>query len=721
MTKPIYLPEPILGKDIKLTVSGARGQEIQRAIENRARILGRVKSYEFKGAASLQQAGRSRFVPPIYDLAEISRAADVEPYITQSVRKHREQILKEGYEIAGTEDELVQYVKQRLFEIAVITGITTEQWLRELVTNLITFHNAFLILRRDSSRSSGKPITVYGKVLDPIAGIFVGDPTTMEVSVDKYGTPKKWRQKIEGLAVEDSTTDKTFAPEDVIHITVDKKTGFTFGTPYLLPVLDDIRALRKLEEVAIIMASKEAFPLYHYKVGTDQKPAIYYEGGSNEVDQVNDQVSSLPAQGYIVTSERHEINLISREGSALDLRPYLEYFESRVIAGLRLSPLDLGRGGSLSRGTATNLNQGLQDSAKDYQQVISDHLTHFIVLPLLLEGAFDITEENIVRWTFPTINREEERASQNHGLQLLMGNGITNSEFRKRYLNKPPMSDEDKNDTCLRQNIEAEKEVIRTQGQFRAAASTSRSSGPDSSNRATSNRISNIGQPRNQYGTKSAKSRFKANDYLDKSIEKFKSIRSLVLEALNDPETDSTHIEEYFRDFVKSAFELSKDKIKEHVEAGYARAKKDYSYLHPDEDIDFEELGSRALDRFFTNYVNKSFWKSLNPYKDQIIAGLKRDSDNNINIVPIVSLLTSAEEAIKTLIADQAVTAERFGFIKFAKKVGSKTIDLVNPDTEDRTELDISELVYKNFIPSSEDANHYPSFSKVKDSTGEQD
>ena len=113
MVNPVYLPDPILGKDIKLSISGVKGQEIQQALEQRSRMLGRVRGYEFKGAVDLRENNRSKFTTPLYDLAEIGRASDVEPYIIQSIRKHREQILKEGFKIHGTEDDMVNYIKQR--------------------------------------------------------------------------------------------------------------------------------------------------------------------------------------------------------------------------------------------------------------------------------------------------------------------------------------------------------------------------------------------------------------------------------------------------------------------------------------------------------------------------------------------------------------------------------------------------------------------------------
>lgn len=701
---------PVQGKDIKLVISGFRGQEIQRALEKRTKILGRVRGYEFKGAGDLRQS-RSRFVPPIYDLAEIARAADAEAYINQSIRKHREQILKEGYQISGSDEEMVSYIKKRLFEIMAVTGITTEQWLRETVTNLITYHNAFLVFRRDPKRSSGKGITMFGKELDPIAGIFVGDPTTMQVAVDKWGTPKRWRQYVEGFDETDITVDKSYPPEDVVHISMDRRTGFTFGTPYLLPVLDDIRALRKLEEVAIIVASKEAFPLYHYKVGTEKKPAIQYDGGGDEVAAVHAEIQALPVQGYIVTSERHEVNLVSKQGAALDLAPFLEYFEARVIAGLRLSPLDLGRGGGFSRGTATNLNKGLQDSAKDYQMVISDHLTNFVVFQLLLEGGFDVTEENMVKITFPTIDREEERAQQNHGMQLYMGDTITEDEFRKSYLNKQPLQEGERVNSSLRKQTEAQKEIVRTQGAARAAAG----GGSDLGITSVKNTITNKGQPTNQSGTKPAKSRFKANDYYEKVKEKYSVTKSLILTSLDSDISEGIledGVEDYLREFVKASVDLSRPYIEEKITDGLQKAKKEYSLLYPDEDVDFDEVGNRAIDRFFTNFVTKSFWKVITPFRDQIFDLLVKDEDGNINAAQIMLALNALGDSINLLITDQLITAHRFGFIKLAKKVGSKSVDLVNPDTQERFPLDVGELVYKNFIPTLEDANFFLSFPK---------
>lgn len=338
---------------------------ISSVVKGKSQMLARGLTYENPSGVNTDYSrrGSGQFNPPPYDLAEIARALDVEPYIAQSVRKHREMVLKEGYNIIGEDPAMLDYIEKRLFEIAIVSGKPTYEWIRELVTNLIVYHTSLAVYRRDFNRSSGKRVKMYGKTLDPIAGIYPVDPTGVEVSVDKHGTKKKIRQSITrgGFGREGNFVE--FKPEDVMFMTVDKKSGISFGTPYILPVLDDVRALRRLEEIAITLATKEAFPLYHYKVGTPEQPAQVLEGGGSEIDMVRGEVANMPSAGSVVTSERHEIKLISRDGGGLDIKPFLEYFEARVMGGLRLSPLDVGRGGTANRAcysadTETLTNKG---------------------------------------------------------------------------------------------------------------------------------------------------------------------------------------------------------------------------------------------------------------------------------------------------------------------------------------------------------------------------
>jgi len=384
----------------------------------------------------------------IYDLAEISRVADIESALSVSFRKHRELLLKEGFYLESKNVRVIRRVQRRINEIELQSGRSFESIIRELATNLIKFHTAFLYMRRDANRSTGARTRMFGKEREPIAALEPIDPSTMEAKQNKSGRIIIWRQHVpeQGQEVE-------FDPTEVLVVTMDKKTGFIFGTPYCLPVLDDIIALRRLEELIDVITSKHAFPLYHYQVGTENSPAIEMSDGVDgmlsEVDIVRAEIEGLPTEGAIVTSERHNLTVIGAEGQAIDLSPYLEHFEQRMLGGLRLSGIDLGRGGTSNRGTATTISKNLAEAVKDYQTVISDGVTTYLLNEIVLEEGFDLNEENKVFLRFPAVDRDEARAQENHLMTLYQGHIITETEARQS-LGKDPISDTQRSETYLK-------------------------------------------------------------------------------------------------------------------------------------------------------------------------------------------------------------------------------------------------------------------------------
>jgi hypothetical protein len=678
--------------DIKLALTSETIKNIQAALEKRSKILGRVRSYE-SNTSPVKYGRNANFVTSPYELGEIARAMDVEPYIMQSIKKHRTHILKEGYEIYGTEEETVKYVNNRLYEISLVSGIPTLQWIRELITNIVAYHNGILIYRRDDTRSSGKPIRMYGKIVKPIAGIFVGDPISMGVEIDKYGTPIKWKQRV---ATVDGSGENLFEPEDVVHIPIDRKTGLAFGTPYLVSVLDDIRALRKLEELVLIIAEKEAFPLYHYKIGTETKPATVYDDGDDEISMVMGQLSGTPSNGYVVTSERHEISLISRDKSAFDLSPLLTYFESRVLGGLSLSSVDLGRGNTSNKGTATSMSKNLEDSAKDYQSIISAHLTQFLIVPLLLEGGFDVTLDNIVYFKFPMIDREELRAHQNHGLQLFMGNALTLQEFRKDYLNKEGQMDE--MDSLMQKQLTADITLAKAVPKP-ATASSSKSS----SVRRT---VTNRSKPTNQHGSTN-KSRFKKkNDYIDEIGSLLSNLKNNLINLKSDSNIDS-EVSSLLITFSQQATRASTEVITETMEEGFHMAEDQFIDFNEDSDKNIQELGTRTIGRFFNNFINKSFWKVLNPYKPSIISYIKPDEDGKTSSYLLIKSFEAISSSIKSLCEDQLETARRFGFAKCAKRAGYNKIDIINNNEELVEQINIAEIIYKDLMPTEHNSNYF--------------
>lgn len=681
--------------DLKLAVEGqsAKSNQIEQAIKERRRTLSRPLHYRTTPVGSDigdRKDTNHIYYGPGYDLAEIGRAIDVEPYVNQSVRKHREQILKEGWSIKCDDDEVLDYIYKRLFEMALVSGITTDQWLREFTTNLIGYATSFLVVKRDSNRSSGKSIRLYGKDREPMAAVFPMDPTTVSVALNEYGHPVRWRQRLT-QAIGDKK-EIVFDADDVITATIDKKTGFVFGTPYILPTLDDVRSLRRLEEYAELLGQRHCFPLLHFQVGTELLPAQVFEDGSDEVSLVKSLVENMPTEGGIVTSNRVVANLLGGDKQTLDLVPYLEYFESRVLGGLRLSEIDLGRGNT-SRASAVTVSQGLQDSARDFQAIISDVITHQLLLPLALEGGFDIDpNENMPSLAFETIDREEQRANQMHGQDLYLGGTITHDEFRRDYLSKKPCQEGEKCNLKPERDHEMNKEVQQIAGEQaiqKAKVSKSQT--------AIKNKTANKSRPANQHGKKKTKTRVTKNSLDLLSEAYFNNVNGFLMDsratlwdivknhqggvvADGDPTDVSTKDEQItaaFDYFIATATIEARKALDPIIHTGAKDAMADMEIMG-----DFE-LSKKHLDRFHKNYIEKQYralvQSAVNLINDNDgLAGINADMPAQFYIT---SIFEQVQNELNSLCHKHIDTAYRVGYARAARSHGHSSVKLM-PDSD---------------------------------------
>jgi hypothetical protein len=436
-----------------------------------------------------------------YDLAECIKLQDIESYFSTSVDRHVELIMKDGFYFEGKNPETIAYVQKRIEEIGMISGQAFEETVREYIRNVVVTANGYLTLKRDASRSSGRRIRLWGRDLDPVSAIYVPDPSSITCRQNKTGHVYQWIQSVEG-------EKKYWNHQDVIHVPVRKKSSFVFGTPYVIPVLEDIKALRKLEMLTEHVAHKFAFPLMHWKVGTEERPAEMVVDADTGIPLpevvVAENIAKMMAQeGFACTSERHEIKFLGVEGQTLDLEPYVKHYEMRVLGGLRLSEIDLGRGDTANRGTAKVISQILADACREIQETVRTAINTKLLNILVLEGGFDLVPENRVFLNFPPIDKEEERAQETHGLLLYQSGGITLAEFRQEYLGRNPMSDEEVGDTFLENWL-----IPLAEATAEAKAAAKPATGSTKASAVTS-----VAMPTNQYGT-GVKPKLPANDQI---------------------------------------------------------------------------------------------------------------------------------------------------------------------------------------------------------------
>lgn len=399
-----------------------------KAIAEIKRVQNPVLIYSQHGGAIIPGKKRTIFEPAEYDLYEISRVEDVDSYVRQAFKKKVGLFLKEGYDYVGPDKKVVKYLKTRFAQIERATNIPHSELLRRLASQFIRKSNAFLVKVRKESASGGKVRKdANGKTLKPIAGYFPVQPETMQILTDGSGRPYQYRQYLP------SGHYAEFSAEDVVHFTFDKKEGFLFGTPTLVPVLDDIRALRAIEQNIELLIYKFLFPLFQYVVGNKERPAGITEDGRSEIEVARQELQNMPTEGCIVTPEHHEIRAIGSESKALRAESYLEHFKSRVLAGLGVSSVDMGQPETSNKSTADNLSRALIDDIKDYQDAFESQFNAFVVNELLLEATFVdeiLTPEHKVELFFREIDIDKQIKVETHMADIFAKDGITWDEYR---------------------------------------------------------------------------------------------------------------------------------------------------------------------------------------------------------------------------------------------------------------------------------------------------
>lgn len=389
---------------------------------------------------------RNDFQESPFDFEEIDAAYNTDSYVRQALDKYIELMFKAGWKIKYKNDKVKEYMRKRLILLSEAMGEPIDQFWKDISEDLVKYSNVFLVKARQDPHPM-KGITYKGLGgKKPVAGYFRLHPSTITIQVDEHGTVRKYKQEVDG-------NEKTFSPEDIVHIYYKKPAGKFFGVPLATPVLDDVRLLREIEDNVARLIYRHLNPLYLYKVGLD-KPG--YEATDEEIEAMKEQIQSMPTEGALVVSERHDVKVLGAERQALDVEKYLKYFERRIFTGFGTPETVMGRGDTSNRSTAETQSVEMRDSVEAYQTVMQDFINHFILRELLLEGGFDpvLNPEHVAEFEFNEIDIDMQIKLENHIIYKYEHNAISHDEMRMA-LGLDPVSDFSKfNGNMFRQDTD---------------------------------------------------------------------------------------------------------------------------------------------------------------------------------------------------------------------------------------------------------------------------
>lgn len=413
----LFGPEPINEPKEEITANGQPVSDKRDVEDPVGKFTGLRHVYNVYRSSS-QRKRNTVFYKSEYDLPTIANAVQLDGLLRRSVNLFVEQILKNGFEFKSKSDRDVTHVKRRIREIENLTGIAFSETLSQIATQLVTYGNCYIVKVRDNKKSRyGKRYTLFGKNQNPVVGLFVADATTMEIGINNKGTVVNYMQKVRGEL-------RVWDERDVIHIAYNKIPGTLTGMSAILPVLDDVRALRKLEEEIEILGFQYSVPLYLYKVGTKDTPAA-----PGEVDAVSSTVNNMPAYGMLVVPGHHTIEVPSNTNTPVDVMQFVEHFKKRIFGGLGVSPVAMGESSTSNRNTGEVLDKAMQSITKSYQGIIQHKIEMELIRELLLDGSLNNFDDT-VEFSFPEIDIENQIKKETHILSLWQNDLITRTEAR---------------------------------------------------------------------------------------------------------------------------------------------------------------------------------------------------------------------------------------------------------------------------------------------------
>lgn len=322
-----------------------------------------------------------------FDLERVSQAINTDSYARAAFAKYRELFWKEGWDIVGENQQAVDYLWQRIDFFEEVMQVPFQKFLGDLFDQYIRFGNVFVAKVRNDLNALFPSSLMAPPGMKPVVGYDILPTEFIHIRRDKHNKPLKYRQAIDKsiLVAQTTATEPTWDAKQVIHLHYDKQPGHAFGTPFVVVALDDIVSLRQIEEDILNLVHRELFPVYAFKIGTDNIPAE-----PDEITQAMNEIEAMRTESAIVMPHRYDVEVIGTGDKALDASEYLSHFRERVATGLGVYPHHLGMGsGAANRAVTDRLDTMLYDRIKYFQKDFAELIRFHFFSEWLREGGFD--------------------------------------------------------------------------------------------------------------------------------------------------------------------------------------------------------------------------------------------------------------------------------------------------------------------------------------------
>jgi hypothetical protein len=311
-------------------------------------------------------------------------------FVRQAILAYKHRIVAEKPKILSVNKQVMTLLEHRFKQIGVWEHYG---WIAQ---DLLEFGDSFTEI-------------VFSKPGYRVIGLKRLEPDYMYIQRDPYGRPLLYVSVIDGIPV-------AIEPYRILHVKMDEQPGDAFGVGLIEGGMDDLAALRILEDLNIQLVKHNIYPHRVYICPSDEIVA-----------QIETKLGQQARFGDLVVPDGVKVQQMN-SGTGIDLRGFMLYYQQKFFldVGVPMDMLIKGTGGN--RSTAAEMSSAFNGNARAIQQGILNKLEWLGELVLALEGI-----SAPVKLVAPEIDKSLQFARRKEYRELYM-EGLICRDFAQELL-----------------------------------------------------------------------------------------------------------------------------------------------------------------------------------------------------------------------------------------------------------------------------------------------
>ena len=388
-----------------------------------------------------------------YYLYRMEKYWESEGLFFRIANKIVELILEEGFTYEGSPNDLNSYTKMmNLLYRTMNPKYTDYTFKKRIIHDTVVYGNCFIQFIKDGNVIVDIKIhdplsikVVQDKDTDVITGYIVFNGKRRRGDLDKQlRKPRnniigKYLNYMPGIRYIPTDKPEDFIPYDeMCHIRYYNTAQTALSMPPLYSVVDDLIALRSIEDDISLLSFQYGHPFLH---ATIEREKLTGEQIKLESDYLAERLTKIEGNGFLVTSDRVKVELKGPNGNLPDLAKFHSLFRSRVSQGSGIPDIFIGEGGGLQRQSSEVVKGSVYSFINDFGKTIAEQLQEKLVDEIVNRNLKRIyNKANLfpsgLSIKFYDADSIEVRANEQHYGLLFQTNAITHGELRT-LLKKP--------------------------------------------------------------------------------------------------------------------------------------------------------------------------------------------------------------------------------------------------------------------------------------------